>query len=50
MRDYSIYNPTFNPIDKYLTQKMKDKLIEHKNYIRQNGIDMPEVREWKWKE
>ena len=33
----------------YLKQEMKDKLIEHKYYIRENGIDMPEVREWKWK-
>ncbi len=33
----------------YLKQEMHDKLIEHKNYIRQNGIDMPEVKNWKWK-
>ncbi len=33
----------------WLKQEMKDKLIEHKNYIRKNGIDMPEIREWKWK-
>src|SRR5579862_9451774 len=32
----------------YLKEEMKDKLIEHYNYIRQNGIDMPEVRDWKW--
>jgi xylulose-5-phosphate/fructose-6-phosphate phosphoketolase len=32
----------------YLKQEMKDKLIEHKNYIRKNGIDLPEVRNWKW--
>ncbi len=34
----------------YLKQEMQDKLIEHKNYIRENGVDMPEVKEWKWKE
>jgi len=32
----------------YLKQEMKDKLIEHENYISKNGIDMPEVRNWKW--
>ncbi|HSZ84825.1 MAG TPA: phosphoketolase family protein, partial [Puia sp.] len=32
----------------YLKQEMKDKLVEHKNYIRANGMDMPEVRNWKW--
>jgi xylulose-5-phosphate/fructose-6-phosphate phosphoketolase len=34
----------------YLKQEMQDKLIVHKNYIRENGADMPEVKEWKWKE
>jgi xylulose-5-phosphate/fructose-6-phosphate phosphoketolase len=32
----------------YLKQEMEDKLVEHKNYIRKNGRDMPEVRNWKW--
>ncbi len=33
----------------YLKEEMKNKLIEHKMYIRKNGIDMPEIRDWKWK-
>jgi xylulose-5-phosphate/fructose-6-phosphate phosphoketolase len=33
----------------YLKQELKDKLVEHKLYIRKNGMDLPEVRDWKWK-
>jgi xylulose-5-phosphate/fructose-6-phosphate phosphoketolase len=32
----------------YLKQEMQDKLIEHKNYIRESGMDLPEIRNWKW--
>ena len=32
----------------YLKQEMKDMLIKHKNYIDQNGEDLPEIRNWKW--
>lgn len=33
----------------YLKEEMKNKLILHTNYIRKQGIDMPEIRDWKWK-
>ncbi len=32
----------------YLSKLMQEKLIEHKEYIHEYGIDMPEVRDWKW--
>ncbi len=32
----------------FLIQKMKDKLVEHKQYIDANGVDMPEITQWKW--
>jgi xylulose-5-phosphate/fructose-6-phosphate phosphoketolase len=32
----------------YLKQHLRDKLFQHKAYIREHGIDMPEVLNWKW--
>jgi len=32
----------------YVKQFIRDKLIEHKNYVRKHGEDMPDVREWRW--
>jgi xylulose-5-phosphate/fructose-6-phosphate phosphoketolase len=32
----------------YVKQAIRDKLIEHKQYIRETGEDLPEIRNWKW--
>ena len=32
----------------HFKQFLRDKLIEHRNYVNKHGEDMPEIREWKW--
>ncbi|WP_287365456.1 phosphoketolase family protein [Thauera sp.] len=32
----------------HIKQAMRDRLVEHKNYIRHHGEDMPQIRDWKW--
>jgi len=29
-------------------EALKNKLIEHRIYVRTHGEDMPEVRDWQW--
>jgi xylulose-5-phosphate/fructose-6-phosphate phosphoketolase len=32
----------------HLKQLMEKKLIEHRQFIDKDGVDMPEIRNWKW--
>jgi xylulose-5-phosphate/fructose-6-phosphate phosphoketolase len=41
--------PDLGKIAAYAKQDIRDKLIEHKEYISKYGQDMPEIREWTWK-
>jgi xylulose-5-phosphate/fructose-6-phosphate phosphoketolase len=40
--------PKLERIGAHVKQEMKNKLIEHKQYITKHGDDMPEIRNWKW--
>ncbi|PSB03255.1 phosphoketolase, partial [filamentous cyanobacterium Phorm 46] len=40
--------PKLSSAAAYGKQAMRDKLIEHRQYITKHGDDMPEIRNWKW--
>lgn len=40
--------PTLGYRAAHVKQAMRDRRIEHRAYITQYGVDLPEIREWKW--
>jgi xylulose-5-phosphate/fructose-6-phosphate phosphoketolase len=32
----------------HFKQRLRDRLIDHRQYIERHGEDMPEIRDWKW--
>ncbi|TWF80625.1 xylulose-5-phosphate/fructose-6-phosphate phosphoketolase [Pseudonocardia hierapolitana] len=40
--------PRLRPIAGHYRERLKNTLIEHRQYVRTYGEDMPEVAEWKW--
>ena len=42
------YLPKLGNRSSRLNEWCMDKLIEHKEYIKENGQDLKEIREWKW--
>ncbi len=40
--------PRLQRVGAHFKQWLRNRLVEHKQYIREHGEDMPEIRDWKW--
>jgi xylulose-5-phosphate/fructose-6-phosphate phosphoketolase len=40
--------PKLGPMAAYARQIIREKLIDHQQYVTRYGMDLPEVRDWKW--
>ncbi|MGB9068274.1 MAG: phosphoketolase family protein [Candidatus Acidiferrales bacterium] len=40
--------PRLERVGGHFQQFVRDKLVEHKNYIREFGDDLPEIKNWTW--
>ena len=51
---FSLVNDVIDRVPKlasraaYAKQALRDKLLEHKQYVRKHGDDLPEIAGWKW--
>jgi len=40
--------PRLQRLGAHFKQWLRNRLVEHKQYIRDHGEDMPEIRDWRW--
>ena len=40
--------PKLQRVGGHFKQYLRNKLVEHKEYVRVHGEDLPEIRDWKW--
>jgi xylulose-5-phosphate/fructose-6-phosphate phosphoketolase len=40
--------PRLQRVGAHFKQFLRDKLVEHKQYVHEHGDDMPEVKNWSW--
>jgi xylulose-5-phosphate/fructose-6-phosphate phosphoketolase len=40
--------PRLRTVNAHFKQFLRNKLVEHKQYICEHGDDLPEIRNWKW--
>jgi xylulose-5-phosphate/fructose-6-phosphate phosphoketolase len=40
--------PRFQPVNAHFKQLLRNRLVEHKQYICEHGDDLPEIRDWTW--
>jgi xylulose-5-phosphate/fructose-6-phosphate phosphoketolase len=48
VRDVIDRVPNFGPGGAYVREHMANELVRHRNYIRDAGEDLPEIRGWEW--
>ncbi|WP_233495657.1 phosphoketolase [Geodermatophilus sp. TF02-6] len=40
--------PRLSPAGGHARDQLRDKVIEHRQYVRTHGEDLPEIRDWQW--
>jgi xylulose-5-phosphate/fructose-6-phosphate phosphoketolase len=40
--------PRLHDVSAHAREALTDRLIEHRQYVRTHGIDLPEIRDWAW--